>query len=322
MKFAALLLASSLAFAGVSHAASSVPGSLGFEYQRLNNCGPVTAKMTLSLYGVRLTQATVADALKGARTDRNVTTVEMAAYFERFGLNTVRRWALTPALTRRLIDAGFPVVLHQTQTPKDDIGHFRLAHAFDGKNIYSGDSMFGPRTRHNDADFQKMSAPYGGEFLIAYRPNQTRALERALGADWNRTSNLRRLETNSRNAIKRNPRDAYAWWSLGQALLYSGSSRAAAPAFREAARIGLPKKHFWYQQDAFDAWNRVGWYSLTREYASAALRAYRTSAELNLALARALTGLKRQREANAAWRAVLGEAPDNREARAALARQN
>ncbi len=312
-----LALASSL-FTSSAAAQTSVPGKLGFEYQRLNNCGPMSAKMTLSLYGIDLPQADVAAALKRTRADRNVTTPEMAAYLERFGLLTVRRWLMTPALTRRLIAAGFPVILHQTQKPGDDIGHFRVAYAFDGTTILSGDSMFGPRTRHSERDFTRLSQPYNGEYLIAYHAKQAKRLERVLGADWGRTSNLNRLEAVSAARIKAVPSDPYAWWGLGQARLFKGLSRTAAPAFKQAARLGLPAKHLWYQQEALEAWNRVGWYALTVEYATRALRAYPTSAELNTQLARALDGLKLSTRARAAWRAVLIENPLSPSARAAL----
>ena len=312
-----LALTSSLVISGAA-AQTSVPGKLGFEYQRLNNCGPVSAKMTLSLYGFDLAQADVASALKRTRADRNVTTPELAVYLERFGLLTVRRWLITPSLTRRLISAGFPVILHQTQKPGDDIGHFRVAHAFDGATVLSGDSMFGPRTRHSERDFAQLSQPYNGEYLIAYRPKQSKLLERVLGADWGRAGNLNRLETVSAARVKADSSNAYAWWGLGQARLYKGLSRTAAAAFKEAARLGLPAKHLWYQQDALEAWNRVGWYALTVDYATRALRAYPTSAELNTQLARALEGLKRTTQAKTAWRAVLIENPLSLKARAAL----
>jgi tetratricopeptide (TPR) repeat protein len=316
------VVTSSLALSATVFAQTSVPGNLGFEYQRLNNCGPMSAKMTLSLFGFDLRQSEVAAALKGTPADRNVTTPEMAAYLERFGLKTVRRWLITPALARRLIAAGFGIILHQTQKPGDDIGHFRVAYAFDKGAIYSGDSMFGPRTRHPDADFMRLSQPYNGEYLVAYKPGQQRSLERVLGGDWNKNSHLERLEKVSRARIAVAPRDAYAWWGLGQARLYRGSSRTAATAFRESARLGLPQKHLWYQQDALDAWNRVGWYDLTRGNAARALSAYPTSAELNLHMARALEGLKRRTEAARAWRAVLVENPTHAEARAALSRRS
>lgn len=312
-----LALTSSLVIPSAA-AQTSVPGKLGFEYQRLNNCGPMSAKMTLSLYGVDLPQADVAAALKRTRADRNVTTPELAAYLQRFGLLTVRRWLITPALTRRLIAAGFPVILHQTQKPGDDIGHFRVAHAFDGTTILSGDSMFGPRTRHSERDFTRLSQPYNGEYLIAYRPKQARLLERVLGTDWGRVSNLNRLEVLSAARIKAVPSDAYAWWGLGQARLFKGLSRTAASAFKESAQLGLPAKHLWYQQEALEAWNRVGWYKLTVDYATRALRSYSTSAELNMQLARALGALKRTSQAKTAWQAVLIENPLSPSARAAL----
>ena len=321
MNFTRMCLPVALAVSLLSSSAAaqtSVPGKLGFEYQRLNKCGPVSAKMTLSLYGFDLAQADVAAALKRTRADRNVTTPELAAYLERFGLLTVRRWLITPTLTRRLIAAGFPVILHQTQKPGDDIGHFRVAHAFDGATVLSGDSMFGPRTRHSERDFARLSQPYNGEYLIAYRPKQAKLLERVLGADWGRAGNLNRLEAVSAARVKADSSDAYAWWGLGQARLYKGLSRTAAPAFKEAARLGLPAKHLWYQQDALEAWNRVGWYELTRDYATRALRSYATSAELNTQLARALEGLKRTAQAKTAWRAVLIENPLSLKARAAL----
>jgi Peptidase_C39 like family len=316
-----VLIASSFAFS-TANAQTSVPGKLGFEYQRLNNCGPMTAKMTLSLYGFNLRQADVAAALKGTPKDRNVTTPEMSAYLEGFGLNTVRRWGITADLTRRLIGAGFPVILHQTQKPGDDIGHFRVLYAFDKTALISGDSMFGPRTRHTDTDYARLSKPYNGEFVVVYRPAQLNSLRRTLGKDWDRTTNLQRLEIATKARITASPTDAFAWWGLGQARLFRGSSRSAALAFREAARLGLPKKHLWYQQDALAAWNRVGWYDLTRRTAQAALAAYPTSAELNLHLARALEGMKRMREATAAWRVVLVENPNQAEAKAALAQRS
>jgi Peptidase_C39 like family len=316
------LFASSFGLCSNVLAQSSVPGNLGFEYQRLNNCGPMSAKMTLSLYGFNLRQADVAAALKGTPLDRNVTTPEMARYLERFGLRSVRRWLLTPAMARTLIAAGFPIITHQTQKPGDDIGHFRVIYAFDKNALYSGDSMFGPRTRHSDADFLKLSQPYNGEYFVAYRPNQQRKLMRVLGADWNKNKNLVQLEKVSRARIALAPQSAFSWWGLGQSRLYRGSSRTAAFAFQQAARLGLPKKHLWYQQDALDAWNRVGWYDLTRRNAARALSAYRTSAELNLYMARALEGMKRRVEATRAWRAVLVENPTHAEARAALSRRS
>jgi tetratricopeptide (TPR) repeat protein len=304
-----LLVTVGLERPAMAQAAYALPGALGFEYQRLNNCGPVTAKMVLSLYGIRVTQAQAAAALKGGPRDRNVGTNELAAYLERNGLRTVRRWLLTPDLARRLVRAGFPVIANQTETPRDDIGHFRVVHAFDATGLRTGDSMLGPRFRLSDADFQRVARPYNGEFLIAYRPAQQPQLERALGPDWSRKGNLERLAAHTQKRLKTSPNDAFALWGLGQARLYLGASRGAADAFDRALRAGLPPKHFWYQHDAFEAWNRIAAYATTRRVAAAALKQYPTSTEINLAYATALEGLGRPLEASRARRAAALEDP-------------
>jgi hypothetical protein len=298
----------------------TLPGALGFEYQRLNNCGPVTAKMALSLSGIAVTQTAAAGALKGSYLDRNVSTPELASYLQARGLLTVRRWSATPALVRRLVRAGFPVILHQQQTATSDIGHFRVAYGFDPGGLVFGDSMFGPRLRLSDRQFEAVARPFNGEYLVAYRAPQAAALRAVLGADWDKQRNLERLEARSRARINVVTGDAYAWWGLGQSLLYRDSARAAAPAFTKANRLGLPAKFYWYQHDALDAWNRAGEYAQTVRVAAAALNGYPNSTELNTDYARALERQSRFKAALGAWRAALVEDPRSGEARAAVAR--
>jgi tetratricopeptide (TPR) repeat protein len=289
--------------------AFSLPGNLGFEYQRRNNCGPVTAKMLLSLYGIRISQAGIAAALKGTYNDKNVTVPELTTFLERQGLRTVRRWLLSPALLRRVLRAGFPVITHQTQSPKDDIGHFRVVHGFDAAGFIVGDSMFGPKVRYSDADFERMSRPYNAEFVIAFRPAQADRVAVLLGKDWSLKSNLERLGARAQARVGVAPNDAFAWWGLGLSRLLRGQPKAAALAFDQSVRAGLPAKHFWYQHDALTAWNRVGAFEKTRRVARAALKGYANSTEINLALAVALEGMGRKSEALEARRLAATEDP-------------
>ena len=289
--------------------AFSLPGNLGFEYQRRNNCGPVTAKMLLSLYGIRISQANIAAALKGSYDDKNVTVPEVMAFLERQGLRTVRRWLLSPELLRRVLRAGFPVITHQTQSPKDDIGHFRVVHGFDAGGFIVGDSMLGPKVRYSDADFERMSKPYNGEFVMAFRSAQAARVALLLGKDWLRESNLERLRARSQARVSVVPNDAFAWWGLGVSRLLLGMPKGAAVAFDQSVRAGLPARHFWYQPEAFTAWNRAGAFETTRRVALAALKGYVNSSEINLALAVALEGLGRKSEALEARRAAAREDP-------------
>lgn len=279
-----------LATPAAAQAAFTLPGQLGHEYQRLNNCGPVTAKMVLSLSGTRVSQASAAAALKTSSRDRNVSVAEMAGYLEGFGLRTVRRWAGDPDLVRRLVRAGFPVILHQRMTLKDDIGHFRVAYGLDAARILTGDSFLGPATRLNDAELAALWRPYNGEFLVAYQPDREPALRAALGTAWDARSNLRRLAADTRTRVEADPADALAWWGLGQARLLLGAPRGAADAFLKAERLGLPARHYWYQHDALEAWNRVGWFELTERVATRNLAKYPNSSELGFFLEQARLG--------------------------------
>lgn len=301
-------------------AAPTVLPGLVHEYQRMNNCGPVTAKMALSLHGVNVTQMAAANALKTSPRDRNVTVPEVARYLERFGFRTIRRWAGTPALVRRLVAARFPVVLHQQMKVTDDIGHYRVAYGFDDGALIVGDSYLGPRLRLSDRDFEALWRPYAGEYLIAYTPAREADLERVLGADWDRTANLRRLERESLERTAARPNDALGWWNLGVARIALGDVNTAAHNFLRAQQLGLQARHYWYQQEAFTAWNRVGRFDLTARVAARALRAYPNSLEIGLHYARALEGLGRAADARRAYRAVLTEAPRNTTALRALER--
>ncbi len=296
------------------------PVSLGFEFQRLNNCGPVTAKMALSLFGVQVSQAQAASALKSSYLDRNVTTSELANYLQANGFKTIRRWLITPALVRRLVKANFPVILHQDQKANSDIGHFRVAYATDSKSILFGDSMFGAKFRLTDREFQGVSRAYNGEYLIAYRAVQAPALEKILGRNWNKKNNLLNLEANARKRLSATPNDAYAWWGLGQSLLYQDQSLAASKAFGKANALGLTARHYWYQHDALEAWNRTGQYQQTIRVAGAALKGYPNSRELNGFYAVALEQVKQYKKALAAWRAAYKEDPRSSQIGAAIRR--
>jgi len=244
-----------------------LPGNLGHEYQRMNNCGPITAKMTLSLEGVRVTQAQAAAALKESKLDRNVSVNEVARYLERFGLKTLNRWAATPAQVRRLLAVGVPVMAHQQMKLTDDIGHYRVAYAADSSSITFGDSYLGSSVRLLDNTLERLWKSYGGDFLVVYKPGQEAAVRKALGDDWNPFTNLAKLERMSRAQIALNPDDALAWWNLGRSRLLRGSAQTAAQAFLKADALGLPAKHYWYQQEALIAWNRVGWFKLAARVA-------------------------------------------------------
>ncbi len=288
---ALFLLVCSLASFGLARGQlSAIPAAQ--VYQKLNNCGPVTAKMVLASYGDTVTQFQAADAMKDGPSDRNVSVDELAHYLGGFGLRTAHRWAGTPDQLRALLAAGFPVILHQQMKLTDDIGHYRVAYAGEAGAVTFADSYLGPRVRLSDQDLETLWRPYNGEYLVAYEPGRETELAAVLGDNWIRRQNLLHLEQGTRARVRADPQDTYAWWGLGVARAALGAPNGAADAFYQAQKLGLPDKQYWYQQDALSAWNRVGRYDLTLRVAGRALKAYPGSKELGALYKRALQGLK------------------------------
>ncbi|MFC6660477.1 C39 family peptidase [Deinococcus multiflagellatus] len=91
-------------------ARASIPG-IRHEYQRLNNCGPVTVGMALSRWGSTRTQYDIAPVLKPGRADVNVSPDELAAYARAQGMTVHLARGGDRALLRRLLAAGLPVIV-------------------------------------------------------------------------------------------------------------------------------------------------------------------------------------------------------------------
>ncbi|MCX7782509.1 MAG: C39 family peptidase, partial [Meiothermus sp.] len=98
------------------------------EYQRYNNCGPVTLGMALSFWGSRETQYQIAPVLKPNKNDKNVNADEMAAYARGRGFGVHLGVAGDLNLLKRLIAGGFPVIIETWFVTPDHggMGHYRL----------------------------------------------------------------------------------------------------------------------------------------------------------------------------------------------------
>ncbi|GAA5441620.1 hypothetical protein Dcae01_03158 [Deinococcus caeni] len=76
------------------------------DFQALNNCAPVTAMTLLGYYGASVTQAQAAAVMKDYPGDPQVTSLELASYLGRAGLQSVIRYAGDAELLRSLV--AFP----------------------------------------------------------------------------------------------------------------------------------------------------------------------------------------------------------------------
>lgn len=306
------------------------------EYQRLNNCGPVTVGMALSRWGSTLTQYDIAPKLKPTAGDVNVSPDELAAYARSQGMDVHLARGGDRPLLKRLLAAGIPVIVETWFVTPDSggMGHYRLLTGYDdaAQTFRALDSYLGPLTMPYGR-FDELWRSFGRTFLVV-TPPQRAAEVRALLAEradpvWAKREALRVALA---EAERRG--DAAAWFGVGHAKLALGDARGAARAFDQAfaakpdlsldptrpARVvgGLPWRATWYSFGPLEAYLRTGRFADVLRLTGAILRDVPAHEEAHYWRGRALSGLGRPAEAQAAYREALRLRPGYVSARAAL----
>lgn len=316
-------------------AKTHIPG-IRHEYQRFNNCGPVTIGMALSRWGSGLSQYDIAPRLKNGPGDANVSPHELADYARSQGLYVHQGVAGNRFLLRRLLAAGLPVIVETWFLTPDSggMGHYRLLTGYDDAagHFSALDSYLGPLKLPYDR-FDELWRAYGRTYLVVVSPQKRAALEQALlfhaRPDVTKRAALRHALNES---VQRG--DAWAWWNLGHAKLALGDARGAARAFDAAyatkpdltqdptrpARIsgGVPWRALWYSFGPLEAYTRTGRYADVLRLTTEVLRDVPAHEEALYWRGRALAGLGRSAEAQAAYRAALKLRPGYAAARQAL----
>ncbi|UQN09581.1 C39 family peptidase [Deinococcus sp. QL22] len=260
--------------------ASATLGNIRHEYQRLNNCGPVTALTLLNYYGNSVTQTQAAAVLKDGPNDPQVSSLELAAYLGRFGLQSVIRYAGDADLIRELVSRGLPVVVQQRLKPGSTVAHFRTVYGYSAGRFLVSDPLRGPSLSLTTAEFTELWRYYNGEYLVTYPLAKEALVREILGSDWNVTANWQHAKLHGEEDTKARPSDPFAWWGLGKANLRLGNFQAAAANFDRAVQLGVPTPYYVYRQEAFEAWTRAGQHQKTLTWTQRGLKVDPASKEL------------------------------------------
>lgn len=301
-----------------------------YEKQDINNCGPATLAMYLRHYGWEGDQFTISDLLKPQREDRNVNVEEIAYYVRtRAGwLNVVYRVGGDLELIKRLVAAGFPVmleeafVLDQQYWPNDDRwgAHYFLVNAYDdARQRFTGqDSFVGPDRQVSYAELDEAWKAFNRVYILVYLPGQEEQVRALLGEDWDETANRRKALEQARLETEANPDDAYAWFNVGTNQVYFEDYLAAARAYDEARRIGLPQRMLRYQFGPFFAYFHTLRNDDLLALTEYALKITPNSEEGLLWRGWGLYRAGKTAEAIASFQAALAEQPNYADARYAL----
>jgi tetratricopeptide (TPR) repeat protein len=245
-------------------------------YQTWNNCGPATLSMALGYVGRNETQADTAAFLKPDPEDKNVSPQEMAAYARALGLEATAHVGGDLTRLKRLIAAGFAVVVETWFIPEpgDQMGHYRLLVGYDdgARQFITQDSYNGPNVRVNYEALDELWRVFNRIYLVVYHPAQAEQLAAILGEDaddgvmYARALEVAQAEAAHPNAECVAYEDcadgaAFAWFNVGSSLTALGHHAEAAAAYDQARLLGLPWRMLWYQFGPYESYYSVDRYA-------------------------------------------------------------
>lgn len=250
------------------------------EYQRYNNCGPVTIGMALSYWGSSLNQYQIAPVLKPNKNDKNVSPDEMAAFAREQGFAVHLGMAGDLSLLKRLLAGGFPVIVETWFVTPDHggMGHYRLLVGYDDSLGYFNafDSYYGPKVTLRYGELDALWQVFNRTYLVVYPPSRRAQLAGLLGDRMRPQSELQRALKLAQQETQASPNNAFAWFNLGSTLLRLGNAQEAARAYDQSRRIApdhtldprrpanavnnWPWRMLWYQFGPYEAYFKTGRY--------------------------------------------------------------
>jgi hypothetical protein len=244
--------------------------------QKFNNCGPTNLTMVLNFYGFDVSQLGVAAVVRPNYEDRNVSPWELRDYVnEQTPFRATVHSGGDLTLIKRLVAAGFPVILEKGYTPDETqgwMGHYLTIFGYDdgAGHFYSMDSFLGPWDSSGHVDAYSGVAEqwqhFNNTFIVVYTADREPIVREILGQELLEPAVMwQSAGLKAQAALELNPENAFAWFALGDSLTRLGEITGditfyqnAAAAFDQARAIGLPPRMLWYQFTPYAAYLAIG----------------------------------------------------------------
>ncbi len=258
-------------------ASASLTG-IRHEYQKFNNCAPATLSMVLSYWGWQGDQYATRTYLRPAfeQDDKNVNPFEIVDFVQQqTAFDALWRVGGDLNLLKRLVAAGFPVLIEKGLDPHDDswLGHYQAISGYDDANsqflVY--DSYEGPPNAY--------PVPYSviGQFwrhfnfayVVVYPPERAAEVHSILGthsdpqANFDYAAGLALVESGTLTGREQ----FFAWFNRGANLVhlqdYAGAAQAYDSAFSLYAALpegDRPWRLLWYLDGPYAAYYHTGRY--------------------------------------------------------------
>jgi Peptidase_C39 like family len=258
--------------------ASASLSGIRHEYQKFNNCAPATLSMLLSYWGWQGDQYATRAYLRPsfAIDDKNVNPFEIVDFVEKqTDFEALWRVGGGLDLLKRLVAAGFPVMIEKGLDPHDDawLGHYQAISGYDDTKsqflVY--DSYEGPPEAYGVpyeviAQFWRH---FNFVYIVVFPPERAAEVHAILGPDvdpirnFQSAAELALAETGSLTGRE----GFFAWFNRGANLVYLQDYAGAAQAFDTAFSLyaNLPQEErpwrlMWYRDEPYAAYYHTGRY--------------------------------------------------------------
>ena len=244
------------------------------EYQQFNNCGPANLSMALSYWGWDGNQSDTGSYLRYSTYDKNVMPGEMQAFVaDKTNFQALTRVGGDLQTIKKLLAAGFPVVIEKGYDPPDDdwMGHYLTLNGYDdSQGIFTAqDSLIMPDFPLPYDVVDQRWRDFNHVYLVIYPLDRAGELEEIIGQQIDPVANFEHAVQNARQEIEElSGRDLYfAWFNIGSNLValedYSGAAAAYDKAFTVYPSIPedeRPWRVMWYQDGPYAAYYHEGRY--------------------------------------------------------------
>jgi tetratricopeptide (TPR) repeat protein len=263
----------------------------GFRHQieTRNNCGPATLAMALSYWGWQGDQTVPQSVLRpNSRVDdKNVSPDELVRYVAAYTqYRAFSRVGGDLELLKRLIAAGFPVMVEKGHITSGWIGHYILLSGYDDsrQRFLAQDSLSASPDQPVTYSYLQDTwwRHFNYQYIIIFPPEREAELVSLLGSQADPMENWAHAAGIALKEIDRQTgRELFfAWHNLGSSLAGLENYEAAAQAFDTAFQqvyptmpVGdRPWRTLWYQHAAYRAYYQAGRYDQVIEHADQLLK--------------------------------------------------
>lgn len=239
-------------------------GTMSHAFQKLNNCGPVSASMAASSLGKEFDQFFAADILKGSDKDKNVSPSELVQFLESQGLKATYRVNGGVEQVEQLVAQGIPVIVEQWLVKRGSgelVGHYRVVRGYDQQRqlFTTNDSFNGANFMIPYSQFDEWWRPFHRTYIAVYKPEQEAVVRQILAADWDQQTNWEGALTVAQAEVA-SIGDGYSHFNLGTAQTHLQQFDAAKISYDRALQEKFPKHFLWYQFTPFETYLQVGEY--------------------------------------------------------------